>query len=63
MISVTTEEYQEYEDEMVGFCLECEEIHYECESDCRKRPCESCGAKAVYGIGELLIMGELDITE
>ena len=39
-----------------GFCIECGEDAYEVEPDARKYECESCGAKAVYGAQELLLM-------
>ncbi len=39
-----------------GFCLECGAIDFESEPDCRKKRCECCDARAVYGAQELLIM-------
>lgn len=38
-----------------GFCIACGEDASGCEPDARKYPCESCGARAVYGAQELLI--------
>ena len=40
----------------VGFCIKCGEEQDGCEPDARKYPCESCGAKAVYGAEQLLLM-------
>ena len=44
-------------DDSLGFCIECDEEAYGVEPDARAYTCESCGAKAVYGAEELLIMG------
>ena len=44
-------------DEYMGFCIECGAEAYGVEPDARRYECESCGAKAVYGAEELLIMG------
>jgi len=41
-----------------GACLACGEIHYGgIEPDARGYECESCGARKVYGLEELVIMG------
>ncbi len=45
------------DDEMVGFCIECGEERDCCEPDARKYECYDCGAKAVYGAMELVMMG------
>lgn len=42
-------------DDNLGFCIACGEEAYGLEPDARKRKCESCGQKAVYGAEELLI--------
>jgi hypothetical protein len=39
-----------------GFCIRCGAEHDGCEPDARKYPCEDCGANAVYGAEELLLM-------
>ena len=44
-------------DDYTGFCLACGEDAYGVEPDARRYECESCGAKAVYGAEEVLIMG------
>lgn len=44
-------------DDNIGFCIECGEEHYYIEPDARKYECENCGARAVYGAQELLMMG------
>ena len=43
-------------DDCIGFCLECGESQCGCEPDATEYTCESCGASAVYGAEELLIM-------
>lgn len=40
-----------------GFCVACGEEVMGVEPDARKYECESCGAMAVYGAAELLLMG------
>lgn len=45
------------EDGCTGFCIECGEEQGGCEPDARKYRCESCGAFAVYGAEELVLMG------
>ena len=43
-------------DEYLGFCLACGDEAYGVEPDARRYVCEACGAKAVYGAEECLIM-------
>jgi hypothetical protein len=46
-----------------GFCLECREItNSGVEPDARRYECESCGANAVYGIEEALLMDFIEIA-
>ena len=44
-------------DEYGGFCLACGADAFGVEPDARKYKCEVCGARAVYGAEECLIMG------
>lgn len=44
-----------------GGCIECGHVQYGCEPDARKYDCENCDELAVYGLEELLIMGNLII--
>ncbi len=39
-----------------GFCTECGNEQEGCEPDARNYECEACGAKAVYGAAELLMV-------
>jgi hypothetical protein len=51
------EELKEAMESQSGFCLKCGAERGECEPDARKYKCESCGANAVYGAEEIVIMG------
>lgn len=44
------------EDDCLGFCTMCGEPAFGVEPDAREYECESCGAEAVFGAEELLIM-------
>lgn len=44
-------------DEYLGFCTECGEQAEGVEPDAEGYECECCGAHAVYGAEQLLIMG------
>lgn len=39
-----------------GFCVACGNEQEGCEPDAREYACEACGARAVYGSDELLMM-------
>lgn len=43
-------------EDSIGFCIECGEETSGVEPDARKYLCEGCGANAVYGAEELLVM-------
>lgn len=51
------------EDGTLGGCRKCGEIQEGCEPDARGYECESCGAHQVYGLEELVVMGELELVE
>ena len=51
--------YRELCEDNGGYCLKCKEEAYGVEPDARKYECEECGAHAVYGIEELLTMGQI----
>ena len=44
------------DDECRGFCVKCGADAYGVEPDARGYACEECGAPAVYGAEELLLM-------
>lgn len=43
-------------DDYLGFCAACGEEAFNVEPDARRYRCESCGARAVYGAEELVLM-------
>ncbi len=43
-------------DDGTGFCLKCGEDQMGVEPDAEKYECECCGANAVYGAEQLLLM-------
>lgn len=61
-IHLTTEEYYEYIDDSVGFCLTCGENAYGVEPDARGYKCEACLDDKVYGLEELVLMGKVTIV-
>lgn len=46
-----------------GACRSCGNFQDGCEPDARNYECENCGQLEVFGLEELLMMGELDIIE
>lgn len=65
---LTAEDYQDMDDCGGGFCLSCGETAYGMEPDARNYicdarnyTCEECGAAEVFGISELLLMGNVKI--
>lgn len=53
----------EIEDDNLGLCIECHEIAEGVEPDARNYCCDACGAKAVYGLEELIVMGYDILTD
>ena len=47
----------------IGYCRECGAERDGCEPDARGYECYECGANAVFGFEELLVMGEVEIVE
>lgn len=47
-------------DNNIGFCIKCGAERDGCEPDAQKYKCEECGAKAVYGAEQILVMGLVD---
>lgn len=50
-------ELRQADEDQEGFCIECGEPRECCEPDAREYPCSACGALAVYGAQEIVIMG------
>lgn len=57
------DEFLEYEEDYIGLCINCGEERSMCEPDARNYTCESCEKKQVFGVPELLQMGQITITE
>lgn len=51
------------EDGTLGGCRACGELQEGCEPDARGYECDSCGERQVYGLEELVMMGEIDLVE
>lgn len=47
----------------LGGCRACGEIQEGCEPDARGYECEACGKREVFGLEELVVMGEIEIVE
>ena len=62
MKTITYTDYLDAENNMVGQCTACHARQGGCEPDARGYKCESCGALQVYGLEELVIMGEIEVT-
>lgn len=62
MLKMTEEQYCALRDNGGGVCLACKEEASGVEPDARNYECEACGAKRVFGIEELLIMGMIDLV-
>jgi hypothetical protein len=46
----------------LGFCTACGEEQYGCEPDAREYECECCGKRKVFGVEELVLMGQVIIV-
>ena len=46
-----------------GGCIACGAEAYGVEPDARRYPCEACGARTVYGLEELVVMGRVLLSE
>ena len=56
------EEFQERTGEYEGLCKACGSVRYGVEPDARRYLCETCGERKVFGLEELVLMGDLEIT-
>ncbi len=56
---ITLKEYLELKDDYVGVCITCGWQQDNVEPDARKVPCEECGHLTVFGVEELLQMGQV----
>jgi hypothetical protein len=63
VIKTTENEYRYLSEDCGGWCLKCGEEAFGVEPDARRYECECCGARAVYGADEALLMGMVEFTE
>ena len=49
--------HEEHFDDNIGWCLACGEMAEGVEPDATRYECEGCGARKVYGLAELALMG------
>jgi hypothetical protein len=52
-------EYEEFQAEDLGICMNCGATRDSCEPDAREYPCESCDSNAVFGVEELMQMDKI----
>lgn len=62
-IQITEAQYADLNENYGGFCIACHDETYGVEPDAQQYQCESCGARAVYGVEELLIRGLIEFAE
>lgn len=61
-MKMTYEEYQQYEDEFMGYCRTCDDMTTcSVEADAERYPCDECGKKTVYGVMNALIYSFINI--
>jgi predicted RNA-binding Zn-ribbon protein involved in translation (DUF1610 family) len=60
---MTEEEYEERSMSYEGLCTLCGAEAYSVEPDVRKYVCAECGERGVYGLEELMMMGNLTFCE
>jgi hypothetical protein len=60
---MSSEEFVEVTESNEGFCMTCGETASGVEPDAREYVCECCGQPAVYGYEELMLMGEVELTD
>lgn len=61
---LTEDEYIALTEGYVGLCDNCGEEQGSCvEPDAERYLCEACGRREVYGVEQLLLLGQVEITE
>lgn len=63
IIKMSESDYLIAQEEYLGYCRDCGAERDCCEPDAENYKCESCGAFAVYGAEQLLIMGLIEFTD
>ena len=62
-VHCTESEFRDMNSSYEGVCMKCGAVRDGCEPDARNYECYDCGARAVYGIEELLIMGGVEFED
>ena len=60
---MSSEDFMEVTEAYEGFCMVCGETASGIEPDACSYTCESCGQPGVYGYEELLLMGDVLLTD
>lgn len=61
--SLSSEEFVEVAEADEGFCVVCGETASGVEPDACSYICENCGQPDVYGYEELMLMGDVELTD
>ncbi len=61
--TMSEDEYLAAADSYEGRCTACGEEAYGVEPDARKYTCEECDEPRVYGLEELLMMGQVEFSD
>lgn len=60
MFNLTKDEYLAMRENYAGFCTACGAESYGIEPDARNYVCDECDNNSVFGIEELLLMGQVE---
>jgi|LakMenE01Jun11ns_1017448.scaffolds.fasta_scaffold9959586_15 hypothetical protein len=62
IISVTSMEFNDLENDNVGMCFACGELMYNVEPDATRYKCEECGQLRVFGLEYAVLHGRMNIV-
>ncbi len=60
---MSSEEFVEVTEAYEGFCVVCGETASGVEPDAREYICECCGQPGVFGLEELMMMGDVELID
>jgi hypothetical protein len=60
---MSSEEFTDATEAYEGFCIICGETASGVEPDANEYMCECCGQPGVYGYEELMLMGDVELTD
>ena len=60
---MSSEEFMDVAEAYEGFCIICGETASGVEPDANEYICEGCGQPGVYGYEELMLMGDVELTD